>query len=168
MKFFTSTTVLATLAIITITQIDLQQSKPYQPRKFRRHYSESNDIDIRRSNRGSSVLADREYLIRIMNDRVMDRRQKLRMLEMVSLRRGRLQNYRRQQLKKQQLLKKKKKRQFDQVTVGEHSCPSNVATKINQLQAQIRKAEREYEFVKVQVLEGKVETMLEMGCTEYL
>ena len=167
MKFFTSTIVLATLAIITITQIDLQQSKPYQPRKFRRHYSESNDIDIRRSNRGSSVMADREYLINIMNNRFMDRRQKMRMLELISLRRGRLQNFRKKQLQRSEL-KKKKKRQFEQVTIGEHSCPSNVATKINQLQAQIRKAEREYEFVKVQVLEGKVETMLEMGCTEYL
>ena len=125
-------------------------------------------MNIRRSNRGSSIMADREYLRNIMNSRYLDRRQKIKMLQMIAMRRGRQPNFKRQQ--QHQLLKKKKRqtRKFDQVTIGEHTCPMNVANRIGSLQKEINNAEQENDFAEVEILEEKVDILLENACTKYL
>jgi len=172
-----NTQIIIIITAIVAFQTTMTQSKPYQPRQFRRSTLESSPT--RRTNRGSSIIGDRAYLNNIMTSRYIVRRQKLRMLEMMARRnvlRKRISS--RSSTTGNDQLKAKKKRESSEsrrmrksstfVTIGDFSCPQKLAKRVESLQEEISFAEEEQDFDEVDILEDKVEILLKHGCTKYM
>jgi len=154
--------IILTLLAITATTY-ARHTYNSNPRLRRRQFVAPADHEL-----SSSIITDRAYINSIMARRDLNRKQKQQKLELLAQYLALRQRKSKPGGSRARRTNGRSSSLSDKVVIGEFSCRAVYAKRIRALQREIEWAEKEGDLDEVEVLESKVEYLLENACVKLL